>query len=376
MGTMNRTRERGTEMKRIDLRYKLLAVTVLALTVWGAAVNLPFAFQAGDVISADEMNQTLQALNDGKQERVTGTCPAGSSIREIEANGGVVCETDDGAGGGNEHEHLGQAWSGDVGIGLSVETVAAGGLGVLARAPSRAMVGVLGGGSCPGTYAVGGCGGVEVGVRAISDTRAVVGTIGALACDGAFAVGGCGGAAVGVRAVSSTGIGLWATSDARAVVGTLGATSCAGTYAVGGCAPAGIGVLGVSTSGSAAVFTGGSGGGGSCSFSGGAGWSCTSDANLKENFAPVDGAWVLDRLVGMPVATWSMRGDADATPHVGPTAQDFQAAFGFGDDDTTINSVDAQGVALAAIQGLYSLVAEQRAQIAALEAEMATLRER
>jgi hypothetical protein len=322
------------------------------------------------------MNQNLQALNDGKQERVTGVCAAGSSIREILANGTVVCETDDGAGASDEHDHLGQAWSGDDAIGLSVETVAAGGLGVLARAPSRAVVGVLGGGSCPGTYAVGGCGGADIGVRAISDTRALVATLGVVPCEGSYAIGGCGGTAVGVRATSSTGIGMWATSDARAVVGTLGATSCAGTYAVGGCAPSAIGVLGVSSTGTAAVFTGGSGGGGSCSFAGGAGWSCTSDANLKERFAPVDAAAVLDRLVAMPVTTWSMRGDADATPHLGPTAQDFHAAFGLGGDDTTINTADAQGVALAAIQGLHALVTEQRAQIEALAAEVAELRAR
>jgi hypothetical protein len=349
-------------MRRIDLRFKLLAVTALALTVWGAAVSLPFTFQAGDVISADQMNQNLQALNDGKQERVTGTCSAGSSIREIGADGTVVCETDDGAGASNEHDHLGQAWSGGDAIGLSIETVAAGGLGVLARAPSRAVVGVLGGGSCAGPFAVGGCGGTETGVRAVSSSGAAL-----------WASSDTGN---GVRATSSTGIGMWATSDTRAVVGTLGATSCAGTYAVGGCAPAGIGVLGVSSTGTAAVFTGGSGGAGSCSFAGGAGWSCTSDANLKERFAPVDAAAVLDRLVAMPVTTWSMRGDADATPHLGPTAQDFHAAFGLGGDDTTINTADAQGVALAAIQGLHALVTEQRAQIEALAAEVAELRAR
>ena len=363
-------------MRRLDLRYKLLAVTALTLTVWGAAVSLPFVFQAGDVISADQMNQNLQALDDGKQERVTGVCAAGTSIREIGVDGSVVCETDDGAGASNEHDHVGQSWSGDVAIGLSVETVATGGLGVLARAPSRAVVGVLGGGSCPGTYAVGGCGGADIGVRAIGDTRAMVGTIGVISCEGTYAVGGCGGSAVGVRATSTTGIGMWATSDTRAVVGTLGLTPCPGTYAVGGCAPAGTAVLGVSSTGTAAFFTGGSGGSGYCSFSGGAGWSCTSDANLKENFAPVDEAWVLDRLVAMPVSSWSMRGDADATPHLGPTAQDFRAAFGLGSDDTTINTADAQGVALAAIQGLHALVTEQRAQIEALAAEVAELRAR
>src|SRR5262249_24529273 len=60
--------------------------------------------------------------------------------------------------------------------------------------------------------------------------------------------------------------------------------------------------------------------------------------------------------------------------HMGPMAQDFRAAFGLGEDDTTISVVDEQGVALAAIQGLYAQnmalatrVATQDARIAALE---------
>lgn len=38
--------------------------------------------------------------------------------------------------------------------------------------------------------------------------------------------------------------------------------------------------------------------------------------------------------------------------HMGPMAQDFHAAFGLGDDDTRITTVDPDGVALAAIQGV------------------------
>jgi hypothetical protein len=48
---------------------------------------------------------------------------------------------------------------------------------------------------------------------------------------------------------------------------------------------------------------------------------------------------------------------------MGPTAQDFSAAFGLGDSDTSIGTVDAEGVALAAIQGLYQIVQEKDAEI-------------
>ncbi len=48
---------------------------------------------------------------------------------------------------------------------------------------------------------------------------------------------------------------------------------------------------------------------------------------------------------------------------MGPTAQDFYAAFGLGIDDKHIVTVDGNGVALAAIQGLYELVKDQQAEI-------------
>jgi hypothetical protein len=54
-------------------------------------------------------------------------------------------------------------------------------------------------------------------------------------------------------------------------------------------------------------------------------------------------------------------------------AQDFHAAFSVGEDDRHITTVDADGVALAAIQALYRLVRERDVQIAALEARVAAL---
>jgi hypothetical protein len=53
-------------------------------------------------------------------------------------------------------------------------------------------------------------------------------------------------------------------------------------------------------------------------------------------------------------------------------AQDF-VAFGVGEDETHISAVDADGVALAAIQELYKLLQKKDRQIAALEARVAAL---
>lgn len=86
-------------MTRSQRLYLFLAVLALSLGVWVVAVTIPHTFQAGDVIRADEVNQNFTALNDGKQERITGTCAPGFSIRVVNADGTVECEQDDGAAG-------------------------------------------------------------------------------------------------------------------------------------------------------------------------------------------------------------------------------------------------------------------------------------
>jgi len=91
----------------------------------------------------------------------------------------------------------------------------------------------------------------------------------------------------------------------------------------------------------------------------------TSDRNLKENFVPVSPRDVLEKVAALPISRWNFKGDA-ATPHVGPMAQDFHAAFGLGTDERHIATVDADGVALAALQGLNQKVEEQRAENAEL----------
>ncbi len=106
-------------------------------------------------------------------------------------------------------------------------------------------------------------------------------------------------------------------------------------------------------------------------------WSSLSDRNVKTAIAPTDTRALLDKLVAMPVSEWSYVAQGEGVRHIGPMAQDFAAAFGVGENDTTISTVDADGVALAAIQGLNAkLEAElqqSRDQNAQLQIQIAQL---
>jgi hypothetical protein len=84
----------------------------------------------------------------------------------------------------------------------------------------------------------------------------------------------------------------------------------------------------------------------------GTNWNNASDANSKENFQSVDGEEILESLEELEITRWNYKGKEDAD-HIGPTAQDFYKAFGVGNDDKTISTVDPSGIALAAIKELY-----------------------
>lgn len=102
-------------------------------------------------------------------------------------------------------------------------------------------------------------------------------------------------------------------------------------------------------------------------------WTNVSDVNRKHLFASVSGEDVLARLRTLPITTWSYRVESDDVRHLGPTAQDFRAAFGLGNDNVTIGTVDADGVALAAAKALEARTADQAARIEALEARNTAL---
>jgi hypothetical protein len=291
------------------------------------------------------------------QSRVTATCAAGSSIREVKPDGSVTCETDDvGAGGTSYTAGTGLALTGvqfslaDGGVGTAKLTD-----GAVTGAKLTLPFSVTGPDLGSGTFAVNATGGPSI-VAIVGNANDGVGVLGTNA--------GVGGAGVIGRNTASSGVGV--SGEASVGVNSKGVSGYSeigrGVY---GSSASGRGVYGQSTSGISGYFLGGAGGGGTCSFNGGAGWNCTSDRNAKENFRAVNAELILESLVRMPVTTWNMRGDRTRTPHIGPVAQDFRAAFGMGESNMTINTADAQGVAFAAIKGLN----------AKLEAENARLRD-
>ncbi len=94
--------------------------------------------------------------------------------------------------------------------------------------------------------------------------------------------------------------------------------------------------------------------------------------NAKTGFAPVDEEKVLAKLATLPISWWQYKADKKGVTHMGPMAEDFREVFGFG-NGKRIEPVDADGVALAAIKGLYKIIQHKDAEIAVLEERMAAI---
>jgi hypothetical protein len=95
-------------------------------------------------------------------------------------------------------------------------------------------------------------------------------------------------------------------------------------------------------------------------------WNNASDRNLKENFNPIDNTQLLTKINAMAIETWNYKSEGKSVRHLGPVAQDFYSAFGLGQDDKHISTVDEGGVALAAIQELYRMVLKGNNEVANL----------
>jgi trimeric autotransporter adhesin len=171
-----------------------------------------------------------------------------------------------------------------------------------------------------------------------------------------------------------------AAPEGNAITGIVTGTggSGAGVQGYDQTSTGGTGVYGESSNGLSAYFVDGSGGVNGCSYDGGATWSCSAPATMMRDRAKPNLGELLDRLDAMPVNYYRLKGAKAPERYLGPSAEDFGAAFGLGKDDKSIRHGNAYGVALVAAQGLYrklkqdeAIIATQDARIAALEGQVA-----
>jgi hypothetical protein len=102
-------------------------------------------------------------------------------------------------------------------------------------------------------------------------------------------------------------------------------------------------------------------------------WSSVCDQNMKENVLVLNPRDVLQRVDELPVYEFNYKGADAETRFRGPMAQDWHRLFPSKKDPLRIDTLDLDGVALAAIKGLSALVKEQSERIAALESRLGTL---
>lgn len=109
---------------------------------------------------------------------------------------------------------------------------------------------------------------------------------------------------------------------------------------------------------------------------GGGSWSMASSRELKSDLQAVNGVRVLEGLIDLPLYRWRYRAQDAGVSHMGPMAEDFYSIFGLGADSKHIDAIDADGVALVAIQALHGELQESEARLSSQAAEIEELRDR
>ncbi len=104
-------------------------------------------------------------------------------------------------------------------------------------------------------------------------------------------------------------------------------------------------------------------------------WTNSSSRALKTNFAPINARAVLQQVLQLPIQTWNYKAEDAKVRHIGAISQDFHQLFGFGDSAESIATVDADGVALAAIQGLHEELQDRDAKLAQQQQELGQLKQ-
>lgn len=103
-------------------------------------------------------------------------------------------------------------------------------------------------------------------------------------------------------------------------------------------------------------------------------WTNGSDRNSKTDFECVNKQEILQKVVDLPITRWRYQSEPQSVEHIGAVAQDFYTAFNLGDDDRHIGTLDAEGIALAAIQGLQEVVADKTSLIEHQQQEIEVLK--
>ena len=102
-------------------------------------------------------------------------------------------------------------------------------------------------------------------------------------------------------------------------------------------------------------------------------WEVLSDSTKKTNRKAANTASILEKVVQLPIEEWNYKHQDANNAHIGPMAQTFHTLFGYGDDNTTISTIDPDGVALAAIQELAKQNREMQNEIINLRSQIQSL---
>lgn len=85
-------------------------------------------------------------------------------------------------------------------------------------------------------------------------------------------------------------------------------------------------------------------------FSGGGSWSTVSDKRKKEDFRPLKENEITNQISKLSIFNWNYKSQNATITHIGPMAQNFSALFNYGDNNTSISTIDPDGITLRGIQ--------------------------
>jgi len=105
--------------------------------------------------------------------------------------------------------------------------------------------------------------------------------------------------------------------------------------------------------------------------SGSSAWYYLSDREAKSVFQEVNSSAVVKHLSQVPVYLWRYSGNHSGALHLGPMAQDMYSAFTLGEHSDRISASDADGVAMAAIRGLYQQITQLNSTVSGYKKHLA-----